>query len=117
MAAVAILEVMGYTKIPSTPVIFGLRLILKPMMRFALFVLASGGRRQLYRRGHSCAQRSQDGGEGVGCVARIGERPRLHVGGLFDSCLYYSPGFPGGFLVAPRACRVPEQCWRPSSSW
>ena len=37
LAALAIPEVMGYTKIAGTPVIFGLYTILVPMALFALF--------------------------------------------------------------------------------
>jgi MFS superfamily sulfate permease-like transporter len=37
LAALAIPEVMGYTKIAGTPVIFGLYTILIPMILFSLF--------------------------------------------------------------------------------
>jgi MFS superfamily sulfate permease-like transporter len=93
LAALAIPEVMGYTKISGTPVITGLYTILIPMALFAIFgssrhlvvgadsataaILAAGS--DLDRHRPDGAPRDRDPPLGFGIHVRAARRPARHV--------------------------------------
>ena len=115
LAALAIPEVMGYTKIAGTPVITGLYTILIPIAAFALF----GSSRHLVVGGDSATAAIMYAGiAGLGVagsqpatprVARAREAERAARGGLPVPRAGRAPRLPLELPLSDRARRLPDR--------
>ena len=111
LAALAIPEVMGYTKIAGMPVVTGLYTILIPMALFALF----GSSRHLVVGADSATAAIMAAGltglaaHCLAAVRRLRRHPGPHGGRLPDPCPHHPAGLHRGFPLPHRVDRLPDR--------
>ena len=111
LAAIAVPEVMGYTKIAGTPLITGLYTMLIPTasVRFVRLLAAPGGGRRFGDGGDPCQRHGGNRSHRFGAIHGTGRLACVDGSGFLDSGAPHAPGISGRLPLAHCVDRIPDR--------